>query len=310
MSAAAELEPLDTARPFSRQQALAAGISLSALRSRAYRRIFNGVYVDAAIRVTPAIRAAAALVPFDPRAFASHSSAARLLGLPIPTMPDEHVTVSAKHHRRPRPGIVCHVLPEASLVVVGGVRTSAPEQAFVELASLLSLVDLVVVGDAVLRRKLTTVEKLRRFCLESKLPGAAQARAAVAFVRERVDSPMETRLRMLIVLAGLPEPVVNMTVADGAGVRRYDLCWPDCRLIVEYDGRQHAEDADQWASDVDRREAIDDTGWRILIVTAKGIYTHPERTLENIARVLRARGHGGVPSRLADAWRPHFPGRA
>lgn len=310
MSAVEAFEALDTSRPFSRQQALAAGISLSRLHSRAYVRIFNGVYVGAGILITTAVRVRAALVPFAGPAFASHSSAARVLGLPIPTLPDEHVTVSQKKDRRGRPGIVCHVRPSAAFVTVDGIRVSAPEQAFVELASLLPLVDLVVVGDHAVRRGLTTLDKLRSFCERSTLPGAAHARAAVAFVRERVDSPMETRLRMLIVLAGLPEPVVNMTVEDGAGTRRYDLCWPGCRLIVEYDGRQHAESSEQWGSDLDRREAIDDTGWRILVVTAPGIYRHPERTVENIARVLRERGQLGVPARLHGDWRPHFPSSA
>lgn len=310
MSVPAASEELDTSRPFCRRQALAAGITLSRLHSSRFVRIFNGVYVDAGIVITPAVRAEAALVPFGGRAYASHSSAARLLGLPIPTMPDEHVTVSDPRDRRPRPGIVCHVQPRAAVAMADGVRVSTPEQAFVELATLLPLVDLVVVGDHAVRRGLTTLEKLRRFCDLSPLPGVARARAAVAFVRERVDSPMETRLRMLLVLAGLPEPVVNMRVEDGAGLRRYDLCWPQCRLIVEYDGRQHAESIEQWTSDLGRREAIDDVGWRILVVTARDIYVHPERTVENIARVLRERGQRGVPSRLAEDWRPHFPGRA
>jgi hypothetical protein len=82
----------------------------------------------------------------------------------------------------------------------------------------------------------------------------------VALVRERVDSPMESRLRMLIVLAGLPEPRVNVTYGeeDGLVLRRYDLSWPEVRVIVEYDGRHHVERVEQWESDLERREAIDD----------------------------------------------------
>jgi hypothetical protein len=80
---------------------------------------------------------------------------------------------------------------------------------------------------------------------------------------------METRLRMLIVLAGLPEPQVNLTLraGDGTPLRRYDLCWPEVRVIVEYDGRHHVEREEQWEADLDRREADDDDGWRTLIVT-------------------------------------------
>ena len=56
--------------------------------------------------------------------------------------------------------------------------------------------------------------------------------------------------------------------------RRLDLSYPAIRLIVEYDGRQHAEDIEQWSSDLERR------------------------------------GHPGVPRRLSDDWRIHFVPRA
>ena len=121
---------------------------------------------------------------------------------------------------------------------------------------------------------------------------------------------METLLRMLIVLAGLPEPEINVRIRarDGEVVRRYDLSWPSARVIVEYDGRPHIEREDQWEADLDRREAIDDDGWRILVVTAKGIYHDPARTVLRVWRLLRRRRLAGLPAAPSDAWRPHFPG--
>ena len=88
-------------------------------------------------------------------------------------------------------------------------RLSSPEQTFVDVASLVPLVDLVVVGDHLVRHGLVTLDRRRDLCAASNQPGATAARATVSSVRERVDSPMETRLRMLIVLAALPEPRVN-----------------------------------------------------------------------------------------------------
>ena len=66
---------------------------------------------------------------------------------------------------------------------------------------------------------------------------------------------METRLRLLVVLAGLPEPVVNHVLRDenGGWTYRFDLSWPQVKLALEYDGRQHAEDSRQWVRDVRRR---------------------------------------------------------
>jgi very-short-patch-repair endonuclease len=182
---------------------------------------------------------------------------------------------------------------------------------FVELASLLSLVDLVVVGDALVRVAGIPPDDLVRACEASTDQHAAAALQAARYVRAGVDSPMETRLRMLIVLAGLPEPKVNHVLRDDFGNvrRRFDLCYPELRLIVEYDGRHHIEREASWESDLDRREELDEGEWRILVVTAKGIYRHPARTLARVHRALRSRGGRTVPSRLKDDWRAHFPGR-
>lgn len=302
---------IDTARPFTRRQALGAGITLSELRGRAYQRLHTGIFISATVAVTPVIRAAAALLPYDDSAFASHATAARVWGLPVPALPDEHVTVVEKTHRRRRSDIVCHYAPNGWIRTVDGVRVSAAEQTFVELATLLPLVELVVVGDHLVRHRMISLTGLRRFCDRAATPGAARARLAAGYVRERVDSPMESRVRMLIVLAGLPEPQVNITVGDDEGIerRKYDLSWPEVKLIVEYDGRHHIERVEQWESDRKRREAIEDDGWRIIVLVANDIYATPAATIDKLHRLLAERRHPGVPTRLSLNWHRHFPGR-
>lgn len=269
----------------------------------------HGVYLSSAVTVTATHRAAAALMTYGPTAWASHTSAARVLGAPIPTLPDEHVTVVDRKRRHRRTGVTCHSATKGVVATVDGVRVSAPAQLFVELASMLPLVDLVVVGDHLVRKGLIAREDLRSHCVAASGPGSAQARAAVAFVRDGVDSPTETRLRMLVVLAGLPEPEINPVVELRGLIRRYDLCWRLARLVVEYDGRHHIEREEQCEADLGRREEIEDDGWRVLIVTAKGVYRSPDQTLAKIHRLLLERGQPGVPRRLAHRWQVHFPVR-
>jgi hypothetical protein len=122
---------------------------------------------------------------------------------------------------------------------------------------------------------------------------------------------METRVRMLLVLAGIPEPVVNVKVdvGDGSGRRRYDLSWGEVKVIVEYDGRHHAERIEQWEKDLLRREGIEDDGWRIIVLVAKDVYGRPDRTLDRVVRVLRSRGLEGLPRQLGHSWRAYFPVR-
>jgi very-short-patch-repair endonuclease len=306
------MQNLETRRPFTRTDALAAGITAKQLRGSRFRRIFRGVYIEARIPDHPLIRSQASLVLHPPTAFASHVSAGRIYRVPLPTSPHEHVTVRSKSERCTVDGIRCHVAtpPDDEVTTVGGVRVSRPARMFVELASILSLVDLVVVGDALLRLSLVTLEQLVEHCEQSTDRHASAARRAASYVREKVDSAMESRLRMLIVLAGLPEPQVNAEYHDDFGnvLMKFDLSYPDLKLIIEYDGRQHAERVKQWLHDVKRREELDELHWRIVIVTSEGIYKKPADTLFRVHRALKERGCRSLPVRQSDAWRPFFPG--
>ena len=299
--------PLDVRRPFTRADAIAAGISLAVLRGPSFQSIFRNAYVHASVADQPLIRVQAALVIHPPGAFACHASAARVYDVPLPALPDEHVTVFAAKDRRRRDGIRNHVAPvDRTVLTVRGIPVSTPEDMFVELAEILPLVDLVVVGDALVRRKLTTPEALVAHCAAA---GPAAQRAA-ALVRDKVDSPMETRLRLLIVFAGLPEPEINLKIyrRDGSVLYRFDLSYPRFKILVEYDGRQHRDDLDQWDADTARQDWFDRNGWMRVGVFSRGIYRRPDQTIARVASALRGRG-AKVPSRLSDDWRPHFPVR-
>src|SRR4051812_9242299 len=99
-------------RPFTTAQALAAGLTRAQLRGPAYVQVFHGVHA-AAIAMTPSVRAVtrvrAALVTHPAGAVASHGSAARVIGAPVPVELVEHVTVAHENERRRRIGIRCHL---------------------------------------------------------------------------------------------------------------------------------------------------------------------------------------------------------
>ena len=308
-------EPLafDPTRPFTTAQGLAAGLTVGQLRGRRFARLHKGVYVDAGSPLTALARARAALLTHPDGAFVSHGTAARVLGLPVPEDAVDHVSVGTPNDRRRRTGVVCHITREGARVIdLHGVPVSSPLEVFTELSATLRLVDLVVVGDAIVGKGWATPDQLIAACLVSNDSANRRALRAARYVRTGVDSPMETRLRMLIVLAGLPEPTVNFVRRDHDGqvLRRYDLCYPDLRIIIEYDGRQHANDPRQWNTDIYRREELDDAGWRIVVVTAEGVYRKPEETLTRIRKVLADRRCPGLPRTISAAWRPHFPAPA
>jgi very-short-patch-repair endonuclease len=283
------------------------GLDPSVVRRSEFCQVIRSVWVRReAVDEDTRIRAALALHP--PEAVASHFSAARLLELPVPEHLFEHVTVFRPEDRRWRPEIKPHVTKRPRRVMtVRGIRTTDPITTFIQLAGVLPLVELVVLGDAIAKRYRVSPRKLVRACRESDDYYAGAARQAALCVRRGVDSPMETRLRMLLVLAGLPEPKVDVRLVndDGTWRRRFDLCYPEYRLVIEYDGRQHASDPAQWERDLERREELDDEEYRILVVTARGIFVEPQRTIERVRRQLEARG---CTESLAidDRWREHF----
>src|SRR6478752_2365395 len=212
------------------------------------------------------------------RAAMCRTTRRRRCGGIVPAHPDIHV--SSPRNRTRRDGITAHRVKEGQEVVLfRGLRVTTPVQTFLDLAHCLTLVDLVVLGDSLVRKKRCTPDELVALAEKHRGPHSRLARRAARLVRAGVDSPMETRLRLLIVLAGLPEPEVDHRVHDDDGtlLRRYDLSYLPFRLIIEYDGRQHAESDEQWLSDIGRDEALDDEQIRRLVVVSRDIYSTPAK---------------------------------
>jgi Protein of unknown function (DUF559) len=311
--AAQNLEtPLDLRTPFCRADARRAGITVRQLRSARFRRLFHDVYLGADVPVTPAVLAAAVLGVSPFGSHASHHTAARIWGGIVPAQPLTHVSSPPGGTRSQRRGVGSHQIPAGSRIVsLAGMRVSSPEQAFMDLATELSLVDLVVLGDSLVKAGKTTTAGLIEATSTWRGRGSRAARRAAVLVRTGVDSPMETRLRLLMVFAGLPEPVINH-IEYGARDRwekRFDLSYPHLLLIIEYDGLQHAENPRQYSRDIVRREELDAAGWRIIVIRSNDIYAEPGPTLERIAGAMRHAGAKTLPATLDREWEKHFPGR-
>lgn len=297
-----------------RADARRAGIPIQELLSRSYQRVFFDAYVPSGIVISPALRARVALQLLPQVGHVSHHTAVQLWGGIAPYSADTHVTVRERVHRTRRAGIAAQYDPVVRPTALRqGMLVSTPTQAFLELAAAgVSLVDLVVAGDSLVRASDISPQAFVEAARGWSGRNARLARRAARLMRAGVDSAMETRLRLLIVLAGLPEPEVNVILRDHEGnwVFRFDMCYRELRLIIEYDGRQHAENGDQWGRDIERREQLDRLGWRLLVIRGDGVYAHPERTLGRIQEALRDRGARGVPSSLRTEWVRHFQTRA
>lgn len=228
--------------------------------------------------------------------FFSHTTAARIHGAPLPARFDGeakvHLASPTGGSRMRRPGVVGHRL-KSEVVEIEGMPVESLPDLFVHLAPMLSLEELVAVGDwmvAPRRRGSLSIAELfdavRRY---EGVRGLERARHALALVRVGSESPRESLVRLLIAFRGLPEPTLQHEVRDSAGafVARIDLCWPELRLAVEYDGEQHVDDPAQVARDAIRLRALQDMGWEIIHVTKDDLRDGGGRIVEQIARAHR-----------------------
>ena len=148
------------------------------------------------------------------------------------------------------------------------------------------LIDAVTLLDMALHRRLVSSQSLGCWAdANAQRRGVAYLRRALELAEPAAESPMETRLRFLLVMAGLPRPKVQLTLRDAAGVfiARPDLCYPVHRLAIEYDGKTHK---DSVASDNRRQNRLFETGYRILRFTAGDVLCNPSNVVALVRRAI------------------------
>ena len=134
-----------------------------------------------------------------------------------------------------------------------------------------------------------------------KVKGIRMAREILPLLRVGVDSPQESRLRLKIVDAGLPEPAVTQPVFDEQGryVSTPDLQYKEYKIAMEYEGDHHRSDPVQWGKDIERDDRLRAMGWIVLKfsdVQMKGGWANAERKVQRCVGVARVARTGVVES--------------
>lgn len=266
-------------RPFSVAEGIAAGVGRGALAGPRFAAPFHGVREWR--EVAPAAPGREAVLrsclQYRQRMgvgqFYSHDTALCLHGAPLPGgwRPEVlHVSVHRPQQAPRTRGVRGHRLQErpSAVVEVEGLPVESPVRAWVQMAHSWSFTALVAAGDFLVARgrPLATLDELRE---EAAWARRSRVLApALAAIRVGSESPGETRLRLLLSRGGLPEPELNTDIYDDGGtfLGRGDIVFRRWRVLVEYDGRQHAEDVHQFARDADRWHALDAAGWRLVRV--------------------------------------------
>lgn len=311
------LPPAFVDAPFSRRKALSLGLTDSRLRSRDLVRPFHGVRIHHDLPIDTLGRCRSYQERMRAGFVFSHWTAASLLGVPLPDYLDRStVHVSARHPTRKPSGsgvtghqIAAELWRSTELILrdddTGGfdiLPIVTPALLWAQLASTLDLDDLVALGDAIVTSRSPSVLATGPMATLDDLIAIATAHAgrrgvralqrALPMVRFGSLSRPESLLRLMLVRAGIPEPQLNLTVCDrtGAAIAIADLCWPDHRVLIEYEGDGHRTSRTKFRSDITRIEKYADGDWFGMRASADDIFVDPNSFAERVARRLLARG--------------------
>lgn len=241
-------------QPFVGQEAVSRGeISEWQLRTE-YRRVYRNVYVPNSADLTAADRAYAAWLWSGGDATVIGRSAAALFGTKW-VDPGQAAELCRLDRRHP-PGIRVHTfaIPLDDVCWIGDVKVTTPERTALDIGRLLTIDRSVPALDALLQATAVKVSDVIRLAdLRQGIHGRRRLRDALALVDDGAESPQESRLRLVLVRAGLPTPQTQVQLNGHDGMRiRLDMGWPQWKVAVEYDGVQHWTDARQRSWDIER----------------------------------------------------------
>ncbi|TWP38149.1 hypothetical protein [Leekyejoonella antrihumi] len=260
--------------PFTVAKARADGVAAGRLEASDLARPTSGVRALAVPRTTLDRARAFALVLPNGAVF-SHQSAAEILGLPLPRRLETnnlHICIPGDGPVVRRNGAVGHRRAEHKRrLTVRGLCVAAPEDVLVDLAPVLSVEELVQIGDAILVRAPECAERVASAVTRRRgARGMSRLRQAMELMR--VGSAMETVCRLRMRERGLPAPLLNHDIVDqhGQWIACVHFCWPDQRVVLEYDGEVHG-DPRQRRKNAGRRRQLSSCAWTVIVVTDQDV---------------------------------------
>lgn len=181
-------------------------------------------------------------------------------------------------------------LPDADLEEKGGVALTGLSRTLVDLARLLHEADAVwAVERALAAGRVTQVELEASARRLARAPGILRAKARYRSARPRSGSLLETKARLILVAAGLAEPVLQLPVVRPDGRHALlDMAYEEHRVGIEMDGERfhalpEAVYRDRW-----RQNDVSIGGWTILRFTWRDVYHDRARMIDGVARALNA----------------------
>jgi hypothetical protein len=230
------------------------------------------------------------------RAVISHRTAAAFWRLDLPLQSSDeriHITVSTGSAVRGRADRCVHRIPftDEDVVQLDGFPVTVPARTWRDLAMDLQPAALLAVTDQLILRHCTTEQLSAELDRRPTGRGSARARAVLPVADPRAESPMESVLRWILHVAGLPAPDLQHVIRDPSGrfLGKADLAWAEAKVLVEFDGDIH-RDRKVFVEDLRRQNRLIGEGWVILRFSSADVLGRPDEAVAEIRRALhRAR---------------------
>lgn len=278
-------------RAFDRVDAERAGLRPGRLRRRDIRRPFHGVQIVGSFG-TLRERCTAYRVRMKSGHAFSHQTAVLLSGLPLARAFEEeldlHVCVVMPGRAPTTRGVAGHRIRIAPPVVdLDGLPVVRMDEAWAQMAPLLAVDEVIELGDAVLWKDPELLDAMRAAAETPYRPGRDRLGKALREIRRGAASPGETRTRLLLTRAGIPQPELNAEVRLPGELVHPDMIWRDRKVAVEYEGDAHRE-REQFAYDVGRYERMQADGWTVVRVISDDLREPRSAALIRRVRTLLA----------------------
>ena len=290
-------------RPFSRAEAIAAGVTSRMLEGRRFVRVYDGVWRLRDHVMTDHDWVIAARLAMPARAHLTGITRLQQLGLDYgPRFPIRFV-VEGDLHRDVR-HVFLHRTKRLAPLDGVGVCVAA---AYVAYCALARVVDAVKVGDWLLHHDHMSVDELRDLAWTDRWrDGALEALWVSDHLDGRSRSLKESESRAVLTFAGLPRPAVNATLdVEEAVTIIGDLVYTEPVAVVEYEGAQHLDDPLQIASDIERYAVLRRNGIPYVQVTNTKL-REPRRVVVEVHEMLLAAGYQGPEPDFGATWRSLF----
>ncbi|MCV7281779.1 hypothetical protein H7J88_19300 [Mycolicibacterium flavescens] len=167
-------------------------------------------------------------------------------------------------HTRRRSGIIVHEerIADDEITHVNGLPVTAVARTALDLGRHLPRGAAVAHLDALSRATgVTADDALSLIDRYRGARGVRRARTALDLMDGGAQSHEETRVRLILIDAGLPRPRTQIRVSDGRDEAFLDMGYDEPMVGLDYDGLHHSEDRRQYVYDIGRDAFVERQGW-------------------------------------------------